>query len=197
MVRYFGVSSADFDNENALFSSQYVFGGDRSWTWTAAVNLSRFTEASRQTEHEFYKEVVYDNQVAHTQKLLQNVPPVFVSAYDLAYHQANPSTYDRLDNTLAFSLAWYPVPQVSIGPFIRPSYRIFFTDTEDINQPAGRVVGGGGVVVLNYPAAHIRGQHDRDDFNISMGIDVTWTPIKYFSVSADFDAATTTRTTRG
>jgi hypothetical protein len=187
MVRYFGVADADFDNENAIFSSQYVFGKDRSWTWTPSVTLSRYTEASEITEHEFYKEVVYDNQVAHTQKLLDNVPLYFVSAYDLAYHQTDPSAYNRLDNTLTFSLAWYPVPQVSISAFVRPSERIYFTDTPDINQEAH--INFAGPVALVYPAAHIRGQHDRDDFNIATGIDVTWTPIKYLSVSADFDAA--------
>ena len=189
MVRYLSLANADFDNENAAFSSQYVFGGDRAWTWTSAVTLARYTSARPSTDHEFYKEVVYDNQVAHTQKLLQDVPLFFVSAYDLAYHQTTPADYNRLENTLSFSVAWYPVPQLSVGPFVRPSYRIFFNDTSSIDQRAHTVVTANGTTVLTYPAAHIAGQHDRDDFNIAAGIDVTWTPIKYFSVSADFDAA--------
>jgi hypothetical protein len=188
MVRYDGVSEANFDNENALFSSQYIFGDDRAWTWTAGVNLSRFTEASSASDHEFYKEVYYDNQVAHTQKLPVNTPLFFVAAYNIAYHQANPSAYDRLDNTLSFSLAWYPVQDVCISTYVRPSWRMYPTDTEDINQVGGETVNSGGNLVIFSPA-HIRGQHNRDDFNISTGIDVTWTPIKYLSVSADFNAS--------
>jgi hypothetical protein len=177
MVRYFGFSAADFDNENAGVSSQYVFGGDRSWTWTSSLNASRYTSASRQTEHEFYEEIVYDNQVAHTQKLLQDAPLFFVATYDLAYHQANPADYDRLDNTLSFNLVWYPLPEVSVGPFVRPSYRVFPTNTDPTYY---RPIGG----FRSEPP-----QHDRADFNIAAGIDVTWTPIKYFSVSADYDAS--------
>jgi hypothetical protein len=184
MVRYDKVTDANFDNESALFSSQYIFGGDRAWTWTAAVNISRFTEASQGSDHEFYREVFYDNQVAHTQKLPVNTPLFFVAAYDVGYHQTAPSAYDRLDNTLSFSLAWYPMPEVSITPFVRPSERIYFTDTADINQAGGTFVNGAGNVVTVLPN-HVRGQHDRNDFNITAGMDVTWTPIKYLSVSAD------------
>ncbi len=74
-------------------------------------------------------------------------PLFFVTAYDVAYHQANPADFDRLDNSLLFSLAYYPIPEVSIGPYVRPSARTYFTNTSF--------------------------QHDRDDFNISAGLDVT------------------------
>ena len=83
----------------------------------------------------------------------------FVAAYELAYHQANPADFDRLDNTLSFSFAYYPIPEISIGPYVRPSARIYFTDT-------------------SY-------QRDRDDFNLSEGIDITWQPCKYAALSAD------------
>ena len=158
MVRYGAVPSADFDNENATVSSQYVFGGDRSWTWTASVNASRFT-APHGNDHSFYQEIVYDSQVSHAQQLLKDTPLFFIAAYDLAYHQANPDYFDRLDNTLSFSLAFYIVPELSVGPYVRPSSRTYWTDSSF--------------------------QHDRYDFNLSAGLDVTWTPIKYLSVSAD------------
>jgi hypothetical protein len=159
MARYGSVASGDFDNENAAFSSQYVFSTDRAWTWTAAVNLSRFT-APHENDHEFYKEVVYDNQISHVQQLMKDTPLFFVAAYDLAYHQANPADFDRLDNTLSFNLAYYPVPSLSLSVYVRPSARIYFTDTET--------------------------QNDRNDFNLSEGFDATWQVCKYLSVSADF-----------
>ena len=158
MVRYGNAAEGDFDNENLTFSNQYVFSDDRAWSWTATINLSRFTDP-HVNDHEFYKEVVYDNQIAHVQQLLKDTPLFFIAAYNIAYHQANPSEFDRLDNTLSFSLAYYPIPEVSIGPFVRPSARIYFTDTQD--------------------------QHGRDDFNLSEGFDVTWTPVQYVSLSAD------------
>jgi hypothetical protein len=158
MVRYGSAASGDFDNENLAFSNQYVFSDDRAWSWTATINLSRFT-TPHANDHEFYKEVVYDNQITHVQQLLKETPLFFVAAYDLAYHQAAPAEFDRLDNTLSFSLAYYPVPEVSIGPFVRPSARIYFTDTAI--------------------------QHDRDDFNLSEGLDVTWQPCPYIALSCD------------
>ena len=159
MVRYGSEGSGDFDNENIAFSNQYVFSDDRAWSWIATVNLSRFT-TPHNNDHAFYQEVVYDNQVNHTQQLVKGVNLFFVAGYDLAYHQANPADFDRLDNTLSFSLAYYPIPELSIGPVVRPSARTYFTNT-------------------SY-------QHDRDDFNLTEAFDVTWTPCKYAAFSADF-----------
>lgn len=165
MARYDRAAAGDFDNENLAISSQYVFTDDRAWSWTATVNLSRFT-APHLNEHEFYKEVVYDNQITHVEQLLKDEPLFFIAAYDLAFHQADPALFDRLDNTLSFSLAYYPIPEVSIGPFVRPGARTYVTD---------------GTVQLSTPI----NQHDRDDFNLSEGLDVTWTPCEYVSLSAD------------
>jgi len=162
MVRYGSAASGDFDNEGLSFSNQYVFSDDRAWSWTATINLSRFT-APHANDHEFYKEVVYDNQIAHVQQLCKTTPLFFIAAYDLAYHQASPADFDRLDNTLSFSLAYYPIRELSIGPFVRPAARIYFTNTSF--------------------------QHDRDDFNLSEGFDVTWQPCKYVSLSADVSHA--------
>jgi hypothetical protein len=162
MVRYGSAASGDFDNENFALSNQWVFSDDRAWSWTSSVNLSRFT-APHNGDHLFYSEVVYDNQIAHVQQVCKDIPLFFIAAYDLAYHQADPADFDRLDNTLSFSLSYYPVAQVSVGPFVRPSARTYFTNTSF--------------------------QHDRDDFNLSEGLDVTWTPCKYASISADISHA--------
>lgn len=159
MVRYGSVAAGDFDNENVAFSSQYVFSEDRAWSWTATVNAARFT-TPHANDHEFYKEVVYDNQITHVQKFCKSLPLFFVTAYDLAYHQANPAAFDRLDNILSFSLVYYPMPKVSVSSFIRPACRNYFTNTAT--------------------------QTDRTDFNLSEGVDVTWQPCQYASLSADF-----------
>ena len=162
MVRYGSAASGDFDNENLALSNQYIFSDDRAWSWTPTVNLSRFT-TPHANDHAFYQEVVYDNQITHIQQLGKNMPLFFIAAYDLAYHQANPADFDRLDNALSFSLAYYPIPEVSIGPFVRPAARTYFTNTAN--------------------------QHDRDDFNLSEGLDVTWQPCKYVSLSTDISHA--------
>jgi hypothetical protein len=162
MVRYGSAASGDFDNENLAVSNQWVFSDDRAWSWTATINLSRFT-APHANDHQFYSEVVYDNQITHVQQVCKELPLFFIAAYDLAYHQANPADFDRLDNTLSFSLSYSPMAGVSVGPFVHPSARSYFTNTSF--------------------------QHDRDDFNISEGLDVTWTPCKYVSLSADFSRA--------
>ena len=165
MARYDRAAAGDFDNENLALSSQYVFTEDRAWSWTATVNLSRFT-APHLNDNEFYKEVVYDNQITYVKQLIKDTPLFFIGAYDLAYHQANPAIYDRIDNTLSLSVAYYPIPEVSIGPFVRPGARTYTTD---------------GTVALSTPVT----QHDRNDFNLSEGLDVTWSPCEYVSLSAD------------
>jgi hypothetical protein len=159
MVRYGRVAAGDFDNEDVAFSNQYIFSDDRAWSWIASVNLSRFT-APHANDHEFYQEVIYDNQITHTQQLCKSTPLFFIAGYDFAYHQANPAMFDRLDNTLSFSLAYYPVSELSLGTFVRPSARTYVTNSGN--------------------------QHNRDDFNLSEGLDVTWQPSKYFALSADF-----------
>ncbi len=77
---------------------------------------------------------------------------------------------------------------VTITPYLRPGWRVYTTDTTDINQ-AGGTFFAPNFNLVTIPPTHFRGQHDREDFNLAMGIDATWTPIKYLSVSADFNAA--------
>ena len=159
MVRYDTEPSGDFDNENLSFSSQYVFSEDRTWFWTATVNLSRFTDPHA-NDHAFYNEVVYDNQITKLLPLSDTIPLYLIGTYDLAYHQADPDDFDRLDNILSIGLSYNPIPSVSIRPFVRPAARIFMTNT---------------------PV-----QSNRSDFNLSEGIDIAWSPVKYASLSADF-----------
>jgi hypothetical protein len=165
MVRYDRAASGDFDNENLVLSSTYVFSNDRTWSWTAAVDLSRFT-APHAADHEFYQEVDYDNQVAHSWQIfrdspeLKETPLFFVSTYELDYHQASPSMYDRLDNAVYLGLAWYPLPQLSLTPFVRPEARNYFTNVTGV-------------------------QTGRNDFNLSEGLTVSYQPIKYLNVSAN------------
>jgi hypothetical protein len=157
MVRYDRAAAGDFDNENLALSSAYVFSKDRTWTWTAAVDLSRFT-TPHHDDSEFYKEVVYDNQIQKVIPLIKDTL-YFIGAYGLTYHEAKPADFDRLDNSLSFSLLYYPVPELSLSPFVRPAAWLFPTDT-------------------SY-------QHDRRDFNLSEGLEVTWKPWKYLDLSAD------------
>lgn len=162
MVRYGSEASGDFDNENAAFSNQYVFSDDRAWTWTASVNASRFT-APHENDHQFYQEIVYDNQISHVTQLLKDTPLFFIASYDLAYHQADPVEFDRLDNTISLSLSYYPIQSVSLSAFVRPAARTYVTNTST--------------------------QNGRDDFNLCEGLDATWQICKYASVSADFTQA--------
>ncbi|HEY0257641.1 MAG TPA: hypothetical protein VGC39_09380, partial [Candidatus Methylacidiphilales bacterium] len=126
MVRYGNAAEGDFDNENVAFSNQVVLSTDRAWTWTGTVDLSRFTEP-HVNDHEFYKEVVYDSQIAHAQQIAKDIPVFFVASYDLTYHQTDPGEFDRLDNILSLSLAYYPIQTVSISAYVRPAAREYFT----------------------------------------------------------------------
>ena len=167
MARYGNEPAGDFNNRNLAISSQYVFTKDRQWSWTAAVDLSNFTSPHGTpiaiASSIFYKEVVYDNQITHVTTLSKYNDLYLVSTYDLAFHQSSPSMYNRLDNSLNFSLSYYPCKEVSVGPYIRPQARIYTNDTPI--------------------------QHDRRDFNLEEGIDVTYQPCKYVALSADLTNA--------
>jgi len=159
MVRYDTVPSGDFDYETLSLSSQYLFSEDQTWSWTADIDVSQYT-APHDNNHAFYQEVVYDNQINKVIPLSNHIPLFLIGSYDLAYHQANPDAFDRLDNSISFGLIYHPIPTVTIAPFVRPSCRIYMTNT---------------------PV-----QSERKDFNLSEGIDVAWQPVKYADLSADF-----------
>ncbi|MCE0496768.1 MAG: hypothetical protein LV481_02305 [Methylacidiphilales bacterium] len=171
MVRYGSAAAGDFDNENIAVSSQYVFGDDRTWTWTTSATIANFTDPHN-NDHQFYKEVVYDNQISNVQHPFKDVPLYFIAAYDIAYHQASPAIFDRLDNSLDFSCAYYPVPELSIGPYVRPCARTYFNN---------------GTYLINGDFGSGLVQNDRDDFNLAVGFDVTYAPCNWFSISADFN----------
>jgi len=162
MARYGNVPSADFNNKNIALSSQYIFTKDRSWSWTATFDASKFNAVHPPTGV-FYKEYVYDNQITKVVPLSKDNDLFFVGTYDLTFHQASPSIYTRLDNALVFSLSYYPCKEVCIGPYIRPEARVYTNDSAI--------------------------QNDRHDFNLSEGVDVTYQPCKYVALSADLTNA--------
>ncbi|MCE0524227.1 MAG: hypothetical protein LV480_15085 [Methylacidiphilales bacterium] len=170
MVRYGNAAEADFNNENLSLSSEYVFSDDHKWSWTADINLGRYTDAHADG-NEFYEEVVYDNQINWTQQLVKSTPLYLIAGYDIAYHQANPALFDRLDNTLSLSFSYNPIPQITIATYVRPGVRNYFVN--------------GGPVVNNGVFSTTSNQNNRVDFNLSEGLDVTWQPCKYVSISAD------------
>jgi hypothetical protein len=160
------VAAGEFDNETAVISSNSIISQDRDWSAGGEVDLARFT-APHLNDSEFYREVVYDGYVSYNHRifkdspLLNGAPLYFGISYDLTYHQASPDIYDRLDNILLFSLTYSPVRHLTLSPFVRPASRNYFTNSASY------------------------GQSNRTDFNLSEGLQVTWTPIQYFSLSAD------------
>jgi hypothetical protein len=159
MVRYDRAAAGDFDNEDLSISSNYVISNDRQWSWTSAVDLSRFT-SPHQNNGQFYDEVAYDNQIQYVRPIIAN-SLYFVGAYELAYHQSHPSFYDRVDNAVSLTVAYYPIPQITITPFVRLAAWMFPTDTLTPMQ------------------------NGRDDFNLAEGLEITWKPNKYLAVVAD------------
>jgi hypothetical protein len=157
MFRYDTVPSGDFDNEQAIASSTYIFGDGRDWSWIAAVIGSRYT-APHQDDHEFYREIIYDNQVRRVIPLSSETPLSLVAGYDLEYHQTSPDVFDYLSNGLLVSLVYTPMNTVTMGPFINPSLRNFITNTAS--------------------------QNDREDAHLAEGFNVTWQPWTYAALQA-------------
>ena len=157
MFRYDSESSGDFDNEQAVASSNYVFGTGRDWSWTAGVAASRYT-APHVGDDEFYREMIYDNFVTRVLPLSTDTPLNLVMTYDIAYHQASPSVFDYLSNGLVITLVYNPIPEITIAPYINPAVRSFFTNTPT--------------------------QNDREDAHLVEGLDVGWQPWEYVSLDA-------------
>lgn len=170
MVRYGNAASGDFNNKNIAFSSQYLFTKDHTWSWTSTIDLSKFN-AAHSPGGTFYKEIVYDNQVTHVMPLSKSNDLFFIGTYDITYHQTSPSVFDRLENALNFSLAYYPWKDFSLGPYVRPAARNYVTNTST--------------------------QHGRVDFNLSEGVDFTYQPCKYVALSIDITNANDYSNTAG
>ena len=154
MFRYDTVPEGDFDNEQVVASSSYLFGDGRDWSWVAAVAASRYT-APHLNDHEFYREMIYDNQIRHVVPI-STVTPLFLAAtYDIAYHQTSPSVFDYLSNGVTFSLVYNPINEVTIAPYINPSVRQF-------------------------PYKHGHGQaRSRLTPILAEGLDIVWQPCSY------------------
>ena len=163
MYRYDTVPTGDFDNEQLALSSTYMFGSDRSWTWAAVADLSRYT-ATHQDGREYYREVVYDNQVRHVAQLRGDTPLFLILTYDVAYHQASPDAIDYLSNGLDVALAYSPTNTVTIAPYLNPCVRNFLTNAYMEREQ-----------ITYY-------QHDRIDLHLAAGLDVTWQPCPYMAL---------------
>ena len=157
MFRYDTLPAGDFDNEQAVASSTYVFGTGRDWSWTTGVVASRYT-APHLDDDEFYREMIYDNQVTRVLSLSDDTPVSLVMTYDVAYHQASPSVFDYLSNGLVVSLVYTPIPEVTIAPYINPTLRTFPTNAD--------------------------GQKDRMDAHLAEGLDVIYQLWEYCSLDA-------------
>jgi hypothetical protein len=157
MFRYDSFSSQDFDNEQIFANSTYAFGTGRDWSWIAGVDASRYT-TPHADDHEFYREMIYENQVRRVISLSSDVALYLLVGYDIAYHQASPSAFDYLSNGIGCSLIYNPIPELTISPYINPALRSFLTNTYF--------------------------QHDRDDAHLAEGLDVIWQPWKYLALDA-------------
>jgi len=165
MTRYDTVPAGDFDNEQLIFSSAYAFGKGLDWMWNSSVDLSRYT-APHVDDHEYYREVIYDNGVNWVYQPDKETALYLVTGYDVAYHQSAPDVYGYLENGGTFKVAYYPTSTVSIMPYVNPSSRIFSKDTY--------------YLIYN----QVYHQQDRSDLHLAAGVDVTWTPIKYLLFTA-------------
>lgn len=153
--RYDHFSELDFDSQSFQAGAQYCLTRDRSWFVDGSYSWTRLY-SQHPSIGEFYKFGFLNASVTHLTS--PQAFPVSLALSGGAYwRQGDPSKFDRVAPYLS-ALAIYNVcPTVQVSGFLRPEWQ-FYT-----NDPARAL---------------------RQDFNLSVGTTLSWTPIEYVTLAA-------------
>ena len=167
-IRYDHTSVLDFDAQTVSLASRYDLVSDKTWSWLASYSLQRLY-TDRAYLGEYYKESNLTNEIDYTHSIFGQSNLYFLGAYDITWRLTDPNQYCRVDNSFTFSVVYLPLPQVSLQAYARPAIYAY-TDNEELNPTTGDTYG-----------------RSRTDYNVSLGLLTTYSPIKQVSLSANFN----------
>ena len=153
--RYDHLSELDFDSQSFQAGAQYYFTRDHSWFVDGSYSWTRLY-SQHPSIGEFYKFGFLNGSVTHLVSL-QGIPVSLALSGGAYWRQGDPSRFDRVAPYLS-ALAIYNIcPKVQLTGFLRPEWQ-FYTNDPDRSL--------------------------RQDFNLSVGTTLGWTPIEYLTLAA-------------
>ena len=153
--RYHDFGVLDFDLQNLQMDLKYDLNPDDTWFVNGSYTLSRFS-APRGSTGEFYGSGFLNPSITHRIQL-QTAPIVLEMSGGAYWRHGDPSSSDRVAG-YAYGSAIYNIrDDLQLSGFIRPEVQHY---THDLSGSS------------------------REDFNLTVGAGLTWSPKEYLSVGA-------------
>ena len=153
--RYNRFSRLDFDSNSLNLDLRYDLNRSGSWFIDGSVDIGRLY-SPRSSADAFYKFGFLDGSISNIRPLGQT-SIYLASTAGINWRVGNPSAFDRIDPYLNLALTYSPFENIFLGAFLRPEVR-FYT-----NDPI---------------------KSSRTDFDLLVGANVSWTPVKYLALGA-------------
>jgi len=153
--RYDHFSELDFDSQSLQLDARYNLTRDRNWFVDGSYAITRLY-SQHPSIGEFYKFGFLNASVTRV-GTITSLPISFGISGGAYWRHGEPSTFDRVAPYLS-ALAIYNVcPTVQLSGFVRPEWQFY---TNDPNSSS------------------------REDFNLSVGTTLSWTPVEYVTFAA-------------
>ena len=153
--RYDHFSELDFDSQSVQLEARYNLTHDRSWFVDGSYAYTRLY-SQHPSIGQFYKFGFLNGSITHVGSI-PGTPISFGLSGGAYWRQGEPSTFDRIAPYFN-ALAIYNVcPTVQLSGFVRPEWQFYLNDPDSSS---------------------------REDFNLSVGTTLSWTPIEYVTFAA-------------
>ena len=153
--RYDHFSELDFDSQSLQLEARYNLTHDRSWFVDGSYALTRLY-SQHPSIGEFYKFGFLNASVTHVGSI-PGLPVSFGLSGGAYWRQGEPSRFDRVAPYLNALAIYNFCPTVQLSGFVRPEWQFY---TNDPNSSL------------------------RQDFNLSVGTSLSWTPVEYVTFAA-------------
>jgi hypothetical protein len=151
--RYHDFGVLDFDSQNLAMDLKYDLNRDDTWFVNGSYVLSRLS-APRGSIGEFYRSGFLSGSITHLVQL-QTIPVSIGMSGGAYWRHGDPSSSDRVAGFLQGAAIYNVCETVQLSGFIRPEIQHY---THDLSGSS------------------------REDFNLTVGTALTWTPKEYLSV---------------
>lgn len=153
--RYHDFGVLDFDSQSLQLDLKYDLNRNDTWFVNGSYAVSRLS-APRGSTGEFYRSGFLNLSITHRMQL--QTPPIFLEMSGGAYSRhGEPSSSDRVAGYLVGSAIYNIRDNIQLSGFIRPEVQHY---THDLSGSS------------------------REDFNLTVGAALTWSPKEYFALSA-------------
>jgi len=153
--RYGDFSSLDFDSQSLQLDLKYDLNRDDTWFVNGSYAVARLT-APHGSAGEFYRYGFLNGSVTHLFQL-QTVPIGFAMSGGAYWRHGDPSASDRVSGYLSVAAIYNITQTLQLQGFTRPEVQHY---THDVSGSS------------------------REDFNLTMGAVLSWSPKDYLTVAA-------------